>query len=140
MLEEIVEFINTNRVATVCCVESGLPHCFNCLYAYLPELSAIVFKSSATTLHSAVMQQSVPVAGTIYYMDKTGFDTTGVQFYGKVTGKIESVKNATKTYYKRYPFALLMPGEICVVAFDKLKFSKTTNGIKRKHTWENPAG
>lgn len=136
MLEEITEFIKESKVATVCCVKDGLPHCFNCLYAYIPGIQGMVFKSSGASLHTAMMQDEIPVAGTIYQSSKSGLDNTGIQFYGKAAISDEVMDAAEKAYYKRYPLALIVRGQLCAIVFDSIKFTKTTKGIRRKCTWE----
>lgn len=133
---EIAEFIKTNKVATVCYVKDQLPECFNCLYACMPDGDGIVFKSSMSSGHSSVMQEEIPVAGTIYQSSASGFDNSGVQFHGVIVTSETWRDIAEKAYYKHYPLGLLLPGDIFVVMFDSLKYTKTTKGIKQKRKWE----
>lgn len=134
--EEISEFIKENKVATVCYVEDASPNCFNCLYACMPDGGGVIFKSSRSSLHSSAMQHDDPVAGTIYQSSKSGLDNVGVQFRGRVATGEALMDIAEKAYYKRYPLALLIPGELFVVMFDNLKFTRTTKGIRQKCNWE----
>ncbi|OSZ77999.1 hypothetical protein CAP35_06940 [Chitinophagaceae bacterium IBVUCB1] len=134
--KEISEFLCANKVATVCYVHNGLPSCFNCLYAAIPGVNGIIFKSSKSSLHSWEIHGSAPVAGTIYQASKNGYDNTGVQFNGTIATNAKTFEVAEKAYYKRFPIALLMPGQLFVVIFDSLKFSQTTNGIRRKADWQ----
>lgn len=134
--EEISEFIKENKVATVCYVEGASPNCFNCLYACMPDWDGVIFKSSRSSLHSTAMQHDDPVAGTIYQSSKSGLDNAGVQFRGRVANGDAWRDIAKKAYYKRYPLALLIPGDLFVVVFDNLKFTRTTKGIRQKHSWE----
>ncbi|HEY9176269.1 MAG TPA: hypothetical protein VIN07_01200 [Flavipsychrobacter sp.] len=134
--EEISEFIRENKVATMCYVEEALPNCFNCLYACMPDGGGLIFKSSRSSLHSSAMQDNDAVAGTIYRSSESGLDNAGVQFRGRVAGDYTLRDAAEKTYYKRYPLALLIPGELFVVLFDNIKFTRTTKGIRQKNNWE----
>lgn len=133
---EIAGFIKANKVATVCYVKDALPECFNCLYACMPYGEGIVFKSSLSSLHSTVMQQTLPVAGTIYRSSESGLDNSGIQFHGNIVTGQELREIAQRVYYKRYPLGLVVPGELFVVLFDNLKYTKTIKGIRKKQQWE----
>ncbi len=134
--EEISKFIKENKVAAVCYIKDALPHCFNCLYACMPDAGGVIFKSSKSSLHSTTLQHDVAVAGTIYYSSKSGLDNAGIQFCGRIVTDKTLSDIAEKAYYKRYPLALLIPGELFVVMFDNLKFTRTMKGIRQKYNWE----
>lgn len=136
MENEICEFIGENMVATICCVKDGLPHCFNCVYAVCPGMRGIVFKSSRSSVHSGVMKKAVPVAGTIYRASENVLNNTGIQFVGRVVVDHQGGDDAEKAYYKRYPLSLLLPGELCIVIFDAVKYTSTHYGIRRKYSWD----
>lgn len=136
MQKEILDFLCTTKVATICYVNNGLPYCFNCLYAVIPGIEGIIFKSSKASLHSQQMQDDTPIAGTMYQAAPNGIDNTGVQFNGKVTTNNKISEIAKKAYYKRFPLALVIPGQIFVIIFDTTKFSHTKNGIRRKIDWQ----
>lgn len=134
--EEISKFIKESKVAAVCYVKDALPHCFNCLYACMPDGGGVVFKSSQSSLHSTALQHEVAIAGTIYQSSKSGLDNAGIQFCGRVVTDRTLKDVAEMVYYKRYPLALLIPGELFIVMFDNLKFTRTTKGIRQKYNWE----
>lgn len=136
MQKEIQEFLRTNQVATICYVIDSLPNCFNCVYTPLPDTEGIVFKSSGSSLHSRVMQDETPVAGTIYHASNSGLNNCGVQFIGRVAANDDMYAVAKTVYYKRFPMALVIPGNIFTIIFSSIKFSQTTNGIRHKLNWE----
>lgn len=133
--EEIMEFIKESKVATICYVKDLLPYCFNCLYAAIPGKAVIVFKSSASSQHCSSMQHGACVAGTIYHASKDGFENIGVQFNGRVSVANSIFEAAEKAYYKCYPKALFISGQLCIITFDTIKFSQTIKGVRRKHSW-----
>lgn len=102
----------------------------------MPDGESIVFKSSLSSLHSTVLQPEVPVAGTIYRSAESGLDNSGIQFHGNIVTGWALREMAQKAYYKRYPLGLVVPGDLFVVLFDNLKYTKTIKGIRKKQQWE----
>lgn len=137
MQKEIVDFIATNKIATVCYVKNGLPFCFNCFYSNIPDIDGIVFKSFKSSQHAIDIYDGMPVAGTISLASKSGFDNAGVQFNGKIVIDDKIYRAAERAYYKRFPMALLMPGQYFTIIFDTVKFTQTVRGIRSKMNWEN---
>ena len=138
MQREILSFLCENKIATICYVKDGLPYCFNCLYAVIPEMDGIVFKSSKSSLHSRVPSGSA-VAGTIYEASKSGYNNTGIQFAGKLAVVSEASNGyeaIEKVYYKRFPIALVIPGTLFCILLSTIKYTHTRNGIRHKLEWE----
>jgi uncharacterized protein len=138
MQREIRDFLCECKVATICYVKDGLPYCFNCLYAVIPEIDCIVFKSSKSSLHSR-MHSGTPVAGTIYQASKSGYDNTGIQLSGRLAVASEMAdiyEAAEKAYYRRFPIALTIPGKLFSIMLSTIKYTQTRNGIRHKLEWE----
>jgi len=133
---EILDFINTNNVATVCCSENHIPHCFNCFYSVLEEEGCIAFKSSDTTKHIRILSENNRVAGTILSSEISLTKNQGVQFQGVVVEKNNIALKATKSYYLRYPFAVTVPGKLWIIELHTIKYSNTVNGLKSKQEWK----
>jgi uncharacterized protein YhbP (UPF0306 family) len=136
---EILDFISANKVATVCGCSDNVPHCFSCFYAILEEDGCLVFKSSGTTRHMQIFSENNMVAGTIVAAEISKTKIEGVQFEGMVAEKDELNFKATKAYYLRFPFAVTVPGRIWVIRLNNIKYTNTTNGIKRKAEWTRNA-
>lgn len=132
MQSEITEFICAQRIATICYVNNGIPYCFNCMYAYIPELEKLIFKSSKSSEHALVLQNEDRIAGTIYQASQNGFNNTGLQLLARIETENKNNKNAEITYYHRFPAARLMPGQLFILSLDEVKFSRAIYGTKKK--------
>jgi uncharacterized protein len=133
---EILSFITNNKIATVCGAIDNKPHCFNCFYSVLEDEACIVFKSSGTTKHIQVFSRNKDVAGTIISSEVTLTKIEGIQFEGVIVEKESIGFKATRSYYARFPFAVTVPGKIWVLELHAIKYTNTTNGIRRKEEWE----
>lgn len=127
------DFINTKSVATICWAHRRLPRCFNCFYAYIRQENLLVFKSSKQSLHSMLLKVGTPIAGTIYETEESIYNNRGIQFTGEITGA--EYRQAPEIYYKRYPTARLLPGQLFIAQLISLKYTKTFNGIRKKYLW-----
>ena len=76
------------------------------------------------------------VAGTIIASDISMAKVEGVQFEGVRLATNDLALKATKSYYLRYPFAVAIPGKLWVLELHSIKYTNTTNGIKKKLNWE----
>lgn len=135
MNERIVDFIEGQKVATICCVDEGnKPYCFSCFYAFDKEKELIYFKSSANAHHSALLHHNPVVAGSIQPDKLNPLAIKGIQFTGKILdSKSELCLNAAKLYHKKYPFALAMPGEVWTIQPDMIKLTDNTVGFGKKN-------
>jgi len=134
--KDILDFIAQNKVASVCCSEDNRPYCFNCFYSVLEDEGCIVFKSSIESNHVKILATNNMVAGTVIASDISSTKVEGIQFKGLNIDKDPIAMKAAKSYYKRYPFAVAMPGRLWVLEIHSIKYTNTTNGIKRKLEWE----
>lgn len=135
--EHIFNFIDSAKVATICGVNINNPYCFNCFYSFIRDYPGIVFKSSDSSEHTKILKLNASVAGTIYTCNTPGIDNAGLQFKGEISYNKSYTKNASRFYYRRFPYAALLPGSLCVLLFQELKFTETVNAIRTKRTWIN---
>lgn len=137
MNERIVDFIEGQKVATVCCVdENKKPYCFSCFYAFDKEKGLIYFKSSAHAYHSQLLFQNPSVAGSIQPDKLNPVAIKGIQFTGSVIDSENVLSfDAAKIYHKKYPFALAMPGDVWTIQPEEIKFTDNTMGFGKKITW-----
>ena len=133
---DILHFISTNNIASVCCSADNKPYCFNCFYSVLEEEGCIVFKSSADTNHMKILSKNNMVAGTIIASEVSIAKIEGIQFEGLNIEKDKTTLKAAKSYYLRYPFAITVPGKLWILELHAIKYTNTTNGIKHKLEWE----
>ena len=138
MNESIIKFIEKQTVATICCVdEQGDPYCFSCFYAFNNEKGLIYFKSSSNAHHSFLLEKKAVIAGTILPDRLRPLVVQGIQFQGDILSFDDPLcSGATKTYLKKFPFALAMPGEVYAIQLTHIKMTDSSKGFGKKILWE----
>ena len=138
MNTSIIEFLNQQKVASICCVnEEGLPHCFNCFYAFNSKDGLLYFKSQPTTEHSRIFLQKHDVAGTILPDKLKVLALQGIQWKGAILDSADPLSDsASSKYHKKYPFALAKPGEVWTIKLDYIKMTDNTKGFGTKILWK----
>jgi uncharacterized protein len=141
MNEKIIQFIEKQRVATICCVDNeGKPYCFSCFYAFDNDKRLLYFKSSRTSSHAAFLENNPSVAGTIQPDKLNVLAIQGIQFTGTVYEANETTAADSKSvYHKKYPFALAMPGEVWIIEPTFIKMTDNSLGFGKKIVWEKEA-
>lgn len=132
---EILEFIKTNKVASICCSTENKPYCFSCFYSFLEAEQSIIFKSMLDTRHIAIATENNAVAGTVISQEISMTKVTGIQFEGILIENDNVGGKASRCYYLRYPFAMAVPGKLWVVELHSIKYTNTINGVKHKKEW-----
>jgi uncharacterized protein len=134
----MIDFIEGQKIASICCVdENHSPYCFSCFYAYDKEKTLIYFKTSAKSHHALVFIQNPVVAGTIQPDKLSLLAIKGVQFTGTIVNTNNNLcPEADEVYYKKYPFARAMPGEVYTIQPDIIKMTDNTLGFGKKITWQ----
>ena len=137
MNERIVDFINHQRVATVCSVDAeNKPHCFTCFYAFDAERMLIYFKSGSNAHHSQLLLKNPVVAGTIQPDKLNPLAIKGIQFTGRILDPNDELcSQADAVYHKRFPFALAMPGEVWTLQPETIKMTDNTLSFGKKLHW-----
>ncbi len=134
--DEMVLFINSVKVATVCCCEDNLPWCFNCYYAFRKEEGLLIFKSSSGTRHESTLGKNRNVAGTIIPEQIVLANIQGIQFEGTLLDdSIGGSMKAAATYYLAFPFAMAVPGKLYLIQLDNLKFTDNKRAFGYKSHW-----
>ncbi len=133
----IQKFILSQKAASLCCVDdAGHPYCFTCFYAFNAEEGLLFFKTSAASHHTEVMLQNSSLAGTIMPDKLNALAIQGVQWEGRLLPpQHQSSKRWATHYYKRFPFALAMPGDVYAVQIDHIKMTDNTKGFGTKIHW-----
>jgi hypothetical protein len=135
--EEIVAFINENKVATVCASVNNEPYCFNCYYSFMEQDGLLVYKSSTGTKHDKMLVENNKTAGTIVPENTEVTSIRGIQFEGLVLKeRFELSLKLSASYYLKYPFAMAMPGTLFAIQINKMKFTDNTRGFGFKQNWE----
>jgi len=132
----IVQFMTRQTVMTIATSHNNTPHCAMCYYVYLPEINIIAFKSKAATTHVQEAINNPTVAGSILPDQFVSGKTSGIQFYGHFSAN-ETLHEAGKhAYYKKYPYAAVVPGEIWIVELHRIVFTDHTLGFGKKRHWQ----
>jgi len=78
------------------------------------------------------------IAGSILPDKLNMLAIKGLQFTGKyITADNALAKDASISYYKKYPFALAMSGEIWTLQFTGMKMTDNMNkGLGEKLSWK----
>jgi len=100
----------------------------------------LVFKSDRSTNHITQALLNDKVAGTIVPdLYKTG-TIKGIQFTGRfIAPETELLEAAKKKYYKKFPFAAAVDGEIWIIELFRIKMTDNTLGVGKKINWEKEA-
>ncbi len=134
--KHIVQFIQEQTVMTIATCKNDVPHCAMCFYVFVEGLNAIVFKSKPGTNHVAEGINNPKVAGSILPDKFTSGKTSGIQFTGIFKPVKGEEQNVAKHYYKKYPFAAVMPGELWMIELSSVVFTDATLGFGKKRRWE----
>lgn len=136
MEKEIADFITECKVATVCCVDDGVPYCFNCYYAFIEHDGLLVYKSSLGTRHEEMLKKNKIVAGTIIPEQIELATIRGIQYEGVLLDDDFQLNlKASSAYYMRFPFAMAVPGKLYVLSLASIKFTDNSKGFGYKKLW-----
>lgn len=137
MKENISAFLEAQTCATVCCIsEDNTPYCFNCYYAFDATDGLLYFKSSRDTEHGKILETNPMVAGTILPDKLVKMTTRGIQFTGTLQHQnAQQVKDSANHYYKKFPMAHAVPGQVYTIQVDTIKMTDSTLGFGKKILW-----
>lgn len=134
--ERIVSFLRAQTVLTIATSDANIPYCATCFYAYSTEYNVLVFKSSPDTTHISQGLANCHVAGSVLPDKLITGKVKGIQYSGvfeKPGGELQA--EVQKEYYKKYPFALAMGGDLWIIKLSWIKFTDNTLGFGKKLTW-----
>jgi len=132
-------FISEQTVLNMATSVNDVPYCASCFYVFDEELKLLIFKSKEKTKHVKDALQQNNVAGTILPNTHDATRIRGIQFQGKfLSSDNDAAKSARKKYYKKYPFARVMPGEIWLIELAYIKFTDNRLGIGNRYEWTKP--
>ena len=135
---EIVAFVNSCMVATVCCIDDGMPWCFNCFYVCSQNGKTICFKSGQESRHAGLLSPGAQVSGTILPSTLNFAGLQGIQFDGTVVGVEQNI--AAKRYCDRFPESAAVHGVYFTVDINHWKLTDNTKGFGYKVTWDPKTG
>src|SRR5258708_28491953 len=105
----IIEFINRQKTASICCLdEKSNPYCFSVFFVFDENKERLYFKSSSSSSHACYLLMNKRIAGTILPDKLNLLAISGIQFTGFICTS-DSIHFAASTYHKKIPLALAMP-------------------------------
>lgn len=135
--KRIWSFVKSQTVLNFATSENDIPWCASCYYALEKEFKLLVFKTDMDSRHMKEAMKQLWVAGTVLPDKQKKGIVIGIQFQGKmVVEDEEKIKKATKRYYKKFPFAKAMDGDIAVVELTHVKLTDNKLGFGKRLVWE----
>jgi uncharacterized protein len=140
MDERISNFLKAQSVFAFCTSVQNEPHCVSCMYAFREDRNMLLFSSDRSTKHIANALLNPKIAGTVLPFKMELAIMRGVQFTGTFSiPEGADLEEAQKIYYRKYPMAHLMKGEIWSVQLETIKMTDRTLGFGKKICWEQSA-
>ena len=131
----IFEFLAKQTCASICTVdERGFPYCFSCFYAFDINNVLLYFKSSPDSRHSQLLLKNSLVAGTVLPNKLNKIRVKGIQFEGRALTDLSS--DARHLYYRKFPFAKMVAGDIWAIQLDKIKLTDSSLVFGKKMNWK----
>lgn len=102
----VVEYMDSFNTMTLSCIHSYEP--WSAPVYYARQGFDLIFFSSPRSLHSEALELNPRAAVSIYGQYEKWQDIKGLQISGRVDTlkNLASLGSATRTYFKRYPFAV----------------------------------
>ena len=140
MDDTIIDFLQKQNVVTIGCADAdGNPYCFPCFFAFNSKQQLLYFKTSPAAYHTLLISKRPEVAGTVLPDRLNVLALKGIQLEGVVlTAEHELASNASKYYYRKFPMALLIPGEIYTIELKGIKMTDGAKGFGKKIIWKKP--
>jgi uncharacterized protein YhbP (UPF0306 family) len=141
--KRISDFIGEQRILTLATSGDNTPHCAICYYVYLQEFNCLVFKSNVESRHIQEGLKNEMVGVSIVSSSRLKINgSKGVQIEGwlKAVNTHPGAVQARSFYYKHYPIALAIAGELFVIELARIKFIDNSLGFGTKLSWEKFAG
>ncbi|HET8827824.1 MAG TPA: hypothetical protein VFM79_00710 [Pelobium sp.] len=138
MKKDLVDFIDENQIATICCLDiENKPYCFNCFYVFEPTHKLLFFKSSENSFHAKSLKLNAAISGTILPAKISFLALKGLQFTGHILyDDFPLATSPTKYYHQRNPLALAKAGEVWCIQLTKTKMTDSTRVFGEKLVWE----
>ena len=137
MEENIIHYIEVNKVFTLATSVDDLPYCANCFYAFDVENKTLVFLSDSNTRHISEALINNKVGGTIQNGVTEVSKLQGIQFVGEfINPSVADQEIFYQIYYEKYPFAKDIPAPVWAVKLNWLKMTDNTLGFGKKLIWE----
>ncbi len=133
----IWSFIHDNTVVNISTAKNNESYAASCFYAFDEVNKLIVFKSSKDSRHIEEGLAQTVIAGTILPDKLKKAVVVGIQFQGELSHEDDGFTKSKTHYYKKYPFALGMDGDIYIIKLKYIKYTDNKLGFGKKVIWED---
>ena len=135
--KSILSFLKSQTLITLATSAGNVPYCANCFYSFEPSNKFLVIKSSPDSRHIREGLSNNKVAGAIIPSNLQLGQIIGLQFQGILSEPDgEKLKAAKNSYYKKFPFALIMPGELWIIQPEYFKMTDNRKLFAEKTEWK----
>ncbi|MGL4363688.1 MAG: pyridoxamine 5'-phosphate oxidase family protein [Bacteroidales bacterium] len=136
---QFLKIIRKHHVLTLATSVNDEPYCSTVFYAYLELENCFVFTSNLKTKHVQDLAHNMYVGGNIALETKEVGKIQGIQIQGLAfQPEKELLSVASKTYLKRFPYAILLETTFWVLEPIWAKLTDNRLGFGKKLTWERP--
>lgn len=136
--QKFIDFIDKHHVLTLATCGGSQPYCCNCFYAYDKERNIFIVKTHDDTRHTQEIMHNPRVAASVVLETEEIGKIQGLQITGEaVFYDGDALKDATKTYLRRFPYAVMTMGKILAIEPDYLKLTDNRFGFGKKLIWDN---
>ena len=135
--KNIFDFIKSQTAFTLATCSDNTPYCASCFYAFMEDTQTLIFKSDKQTKHMVEAGNNPSVAGTILPDKFMSGKVKGLQFSGRYfRPDKQNIEKTKAAYYKKYPFAIGIPGEFGFIDILHIKYTDYTLGFGKKLNWD----
>lgn len=135
--QKFIDFISRHHVLTLATTAGSQPYCCHCFYTYDQEHNIFIVKTNEDTRHTQELLENPRVALSIVLETEEIGKIQGLQITGEAAFYDgEQLKEATKTYLKRFPYAVMTTGKILAIEPDHMKQTDNRFGFGKKLIWD----
>lgn len=137
--KKIAEFINEHHVVALTVSDGKDIWSWHAFYLYLEEENLFVITSESKTRHVQMLLNggNPLIAGAIALETETIGLIRGVQFTANMQMCNESFLNKYRLrYLKRFPYAVLVGGDLWTLKVTELKYTDNRLGFGKKLLWK----
>jgi uncharacterized protein YhbP (UPF0306 family) len=134
----ISTYLIKNKLATLSTCADGQPHSAICFYAFDPEKSMLLIKSSRETMHVQQGLKNPVLSGTILPNIYSIGTLKGIQFTACFQETDQANDKAIREHYHRkFPMAMAIGGEVWMLKLLTIKMTDNTLGFGKKLYWSS---
>jgi len=132
-VEKIEAFLEKHHLLSLATSADDRPQSASLFYAYDPTHIAFIVASDTKTEHIQNVLLNNAVSGTVALETEEVGKIQGLQFKAVM---LPADKEASKLYYKAFPYALAMQPKLWTITLEQMKFTDNRLGFGKKLYWD----